>query len=279
MIDTVPLTGRILSLLLCHQVATTDHLLELLDFGGERRQLEDRLDVLHTQDLTARHDGGWHLTDAGVAVACAQPENLGCRPDRPPRGRTALALTGLGLAFRQQHRNDFPGAPFVWETQVVHRFRDRDGSSATLQVDARLRTCHRAPAGLLARDGLVALWPEQVPQDGIAPFLLRAAAFVNGGPAGRRGPGDPWRRWYPRVPALLLLTSGRSGRDPLLGLITSAARRNSEVRLMLRSMPVGVAPLGDIARYGTAAPVWRSPTGVAKQVWMRLPFGNSENAC
>ena len=161
MTDTPALTGRLLTLLLRYQLATSDQLRELLDVPDATPQdIDDRLEVLLQQGLTARHLGAWHLSEDGITLACSQPENVGLRPDRPPRGRTTLTLTGLGLAFRRQHRA-VTDAPFDWQTQVRHRFRDSRGLSAELEADARVRTCWRSPSGMLARDALVMLWPDR----------------------------------------------------------------------------------------------------------------------
>ena len=58
MTNTAALTGRLLTLLLRHQLTTTDQLRELLDNPAARVQdIGDRLETLHQQDLTARHLG------------------------------------------------------------------------------------------------------------------------------------------------------------------------------------------------------------------------------
>jgi hypothetical protein len=271
MIDTMPLTGHILSLLLHHHLATTEHLRELLDRDDHAAcDLDDRLDTLHAQGLTARLLGAWQLTDDGVAVASAQLENTGLGPINRPCSRTALALTGLGLAFRRQHRTEYPRAPFQWDTQVVHHFRDRAGQHQHLEVDARLRTCRRTGAGLLALDALVVLWPAHRSDAAIADLLLAVARFA-GGPAQVT---DPWRRWYPRIPHLLLVAGHHgAGLEDLMDHLCRAAGAHRDLGDVLGRVPVAAASAEVLAREGTSGPVWLPPMGGVGQVWSELTCG------
>jgi hypothetical protein len=271
MIDTMPLTGHILSLLLRHHLATTEHLRELIDRDDHPAcDLDDRLDTLHAQGLTTRQLGAWQLTDEGVAVANAQPENAGLGAADRPRSRTALALTGLGLAFRRQHRTEYPGAPFQWETQVVHRFRDHTGQHRRLEVDARLRTCRRTRSGLLALDALVVLWPARRSAAAIANLLLTAARFAGGPPQA----ADPWRRWYPRIPHLLLVAGHHgAGLEDLMDHLHRAAGAERDFGDVFGRVPIATASVEVLAREGTAGPVWLPSMGGVGQVWSDLACG------
>jgi hypothetical protein len=273
MTGTTALTGRVLTLLLRHQLATTDQLRELLEDPAARTQdIDDRLEVLHQQGLTARHLGAWHLSEDGIALACAQPENAGLRPDRPPRGRTTLALTGLGIAFRRQHRADFTDAPFDWQTQVRHRFRDSRGHSADLEVDARVRTCWRSPAGMLARDALVMMWSDDASLQQITQWLLTLATFVSQEATGGIGSGSAWQRWYPRVPHVLLVTeSRRPGVARLMDHLAMAVSNSSICVDLLPGVRVGVTSRDDIDRRGAAAASWLSPAHGGRHAWTQLP--------
>ncbi|MEZ0092488.1 hypothetical protein [Streptacidiphilus sp. EB129] len=133
--STTTTTARILAVLLRHHLVTTAQLRELLDDRPEDSgQLDDRLENLHAQELTARHMGAWHLTEEGLSIACAQPENTGLRPDRPPHSHTTMTLTTLGLALCRQHRTAFHAAPFTRQTQVIHRFRDHHGHTPSWRL-------------------------------------------------------------------------------------------------------------------------------------------------
>lgn len=272
--STRTLTSRILCLLLRHHLATTTQLRELLSANSTSAAgLDDRLAALHAQALTARQMGAWSLTADGVAVAGALPENTGRRLERPACPRTALALTGLGLSFARQHRQAYGRAPFSWDTPVLHRYRDRRGQAVQLEVAARVRTCHRTPAGLVALDGLVDVWPERMRQEGVG-TRLRALASFAGGSQNWCEPGGPWRRWYPRVPHLLIATQAAAKTlDPLLEQVQAAARRESEIADLLSRTPVGLSSLGILDHHAAEDPVWISPIGRLRQVWTQLSGG------
>ncbi len=263
-----PLSGLILSVLLAHRAASTPQLYELLsDETSETTRLDERLEVLRAQQLAVHHGGAWYLTQDEVEVACSQPECLGRRQAQAitvpgsAAAHDALALTGLELLFRRQHRAAYPRVPFGWDAPVVHRFRAHGSASALVGATARLRTCLPRCRPLLAMDALVDLLPSAAQPQSVGARLRGFARFEASGPPDTARCSGPWRRWYPRAPYLLMVARTRSGIGPLLEEIGLG------VAGLLRRGRFGLAVLAELERHGAGAPVWASPYEPARRRW------------
>jgi len=182
-------------------------------------------------------------------------------------------MTALGLMFRRQHSTDYPGAPFAWDLQVVHRVKDGDGNPAGVRATARLRTC-RPPCRRCWR------WTPSSTLFRRARRRSRSSTSYRASPEGGGPPGTapsepgPWRRWYPRAPHLLLIArTTRSEFGQLLAACRERADADPIVAGLLDRGRLGLAVLADLESRGAAAAVWSTPNGRKGQVWTDLARG------
>ncbi|WP_042370598.1 hypothetical protein [Streptacidiphilus neutrinimicus] len=276
---TPELTSRILTGLLRRQAADTDQLLALLskEQPTSPQLLDDRLQALHDQQLVARFDGVWLLTDDGLAVARSDAGafEIGMGTPitaaaAPGRGARTEAVTSLALSFLRAHRAAFGDAPFEWESEPRLRSRDDAGRCQEIHPKAAVKTFTNGPRGLEPVRALVDVWPEQA-ESAVAERLGLYAGLVAA--EHDHSAKAPWRRWLGRAPLLLIAVPA----GPALGAVRHAFREaagaDSRVQRLIDSVPIGVAAIDAVAEAGVEAALWWSPVDGITQVWRMLRCG------
>ncbi|WP_042422269.1 hypothetical protein [Streptacidiphilus anmyonensis] len=274
------LTSRILTGLLRRQAANADQLLALLceERPTSRQLLDDRLQALHDQQLVARFDGLWLLTEEGLAVARAEAGAFGLGTGNPittaaapGRGARAEAVTSLALSFLRAHRAAFGDAPFEWEPEPRLRSRDGSGRCHEVRPTAAMKSFTYGPRGLEPVNALVDLWTEQRDPAAVTERLhlySHLAAAESDHPA-----IGPWRRWLGRAPLLLIAVPPSSDVNVLGHAFWEAAGADPRVQHLIDTVPIGVVDVDAVAEAGVEAAPWWSPVGGSNQVWRGISCG------
>ncbi|WP_037599527.1 hypothetical protein [Streptacidiphilus rugosus] len=273
------LTCRILTALLRRQAAGTDQLLALLREENPTNQglLDGRLRALHEQQLVARIDGVWLLTDDGLAVARSNPvaglaiETPLTAPAAAGNGGRADAVTSLALSFLQAHRAAFGDAPFEWEPRPRLRSRDSAGGCREVRPTAAMKTLIHRRHVLEPVHALVDLWADQhEPEAAVARLRLYAELTASEGDHPAKG---PWRRWFGRAPLLLIALPSDSAIGAVGHAFREAARADLRVQGLFDNMSIGVVSVDAVTQAGADAAVWWSPVDGREQVWQELRCG------
>ncbi|MFD9124148.1 replication-relaxation family protein [Kitasatospora sp. NPDC059571] len=217
----------------------------------------------------------WFLTEAGRALAGSFPE----LQDRisPPQ---SLTTTGAQLLAAHTHdvlqahiafladarrRGDEYG-PLDWAPEVYHRISER--SNDAIKADALMYYTLTTARGRVHLRSFIELDRCTMSSEKLSSKLISYARFHHLAPVPLRlrgtteaqGALELWKDHYAVFPRLLFILTGGSATTMRHRIedLQLAAREDTRVVSMLRTVPAGAATLDDITAQGPSAPVWKS---------------------
>jgi hypothetical protein len=263
-----------------HRLLSTAQLHALRGAGASRRWTQHVLHELERRGLAAHVRAGgalklWRVTPAGAERVRGDgrlprtPRLLTAEEASGPLQAHTLAVNDVGVAFVRAAlaRGEQFGVT-SWKHEVAHPLMGGRGRRRQqLIADAVL-------SYLLERDDRIALQyafleldRATLPSDRLATKLARYAQLHR---LRDEGGDPPWRKWYPRFPALLVVLAG--------GPLDVLERRRQTALALCGSDPelvrapeveISIGLLAELEREGPFAPIFRQPRDPERPVdWL-----------